>query len=75
MVTGRRWAAEEFASLLVKHPLMSNLVRLLTWAAYDARGNKVGTFRVTEERELVDPKDKPVSLEGIAAVGIPIRWN
>ena len=33
MVTGRRWAAEEFESLLVKHPLMSNLVRLLTWAA------------------------------------------
>ena len=42
---------------------------------YDARGNKVGTFRVTEERELADAKDKPVSLEGIAAVGIPIRCN
>ena len=32
MVTGRRWPFDEFLLLLVKHPLMTNLVRLLSGA-------------------------------------------
>jgi predicted DNA-binding WGR domain protein len=70
MVTGRRWGAEEFETLLARHPLMVNLVRRLLWAGYDQSGKPVRTFRVTEEREYADAKDAACSLGGVAAVGI-----
>ena len=46
MITGRRWTPEEFDTLLVKHPLMVNLVRQLVLAAYDGAGKVTQTFRV-----------------------------
>jgi hypothetical protein len=70
MVTGRRWPPGEFAALLVRHPLLVNLVRRLLWAGYDARGKPLATFRVTEEREYADARDKPCPLKGVAAVGV-----
>ena len=36
MIAGRRWSVAEFESLLVRHPLMINLVRRLLWGVYDA---------------------------------------
>jgi predicted DNA-binding WGR domain protein len=71
MVTGRRWSPEQFKLLLVDHPLMTNLARLLIWAGYDKTGNVACTFRVSDEREILDSADKPISLKTIAAVGIP----
>ncbi|HEX8463815.1 MAG TPA: DUF4132 domain-containing protein [Abditibacterium sp.] len=60
MVRGRRWTPDEFEVLLAKHPLMSNLVRLLVWEA--ASGNRRATFRVTEDGTYADQNDEPFDL-------------
>lgn len=70
MVTGRRWTAEEFQLLLVRHPLMINLVRLIVWAVYDASGAVAATFRVTEDQTLGDAADQPFTLVRDAHVGV-----
>jgi hypothetical protein len=70
MVVGRRWTPEDFETLLVKHPLMTNLVRMVLWGGYDASGKLISTFRLTDERDFADVDEKPVSLDGLARVGI-----
>jgi hypothetical protein len=70
MVVGRRWAPDEFRTLLVRHPLMVNLVRRLLWGGYDGRGRLARTFRVTEEGEYADAEDRPRTLDGLASVGV-----
>ena len=60
MVSGRRWTVEEFELLLVKHPLMQLLVRLLVWEA--ASGNRRATFRVTEDGTYADQSDETFDL-------------
>jgi hypothetical protein len=62
MVTGRSWKPEDFQLLLVKHPLMTNLVRLFVWGAYDNSGNLLATFRVTEDQTLADERDEMFDL-------------
>jgi len=71
MVTGRRWTAAEFDQLLVKHPLMTNLVRMLVWGAYDFDGKLLSTFRVTEDQSLADNSDGAFVVPDGAQVGIP----
>jgi hypothetical protein len=70
MVSGRRWSYDEFENLLVRHPLMTNLVCLLVWGGYDSEGQLIRTFRVTEDRTYADADDETIELEGIAEVGI-----
>lgn len=70
MVTGRRWPLADFDTLLVKHPLMLNLVRRLLWGAYDAKGKLVAPFRVTEDQTLADAKDGTFKPAGVATVGV-----
>jgi hypothetical protein len=70
MVTGRRWPVADFESLLVKHPLMIHLVRLVLWGGYDKSGKLASTFRVTEDRTLADAKDHAYEPKGVAAVGV-----
>jgi predicted DNA-binding WGR domain protein len=70
MVVGRRWAPDEFRTLLVHHPLMVNLVRRLLWGGYNGKGQLARTFRVTEEGEYADADDRPCTLEKIASVGV-----
>jgi hypothetical protein len=70
MVTGRRWPIADFESLLVKHPLMIHLVRLLLWASYDKAGKLCATFRVTEDQTFADAKDATFSLAGLAEIGV-----
>jgi hypothetical protein len=70
MVTGRRWTVQEFEQLLVRHPLMINLVRRLVWGGQDDQGKLLHTFRVTEEQEHADKEDRPCKLEGVHSVGI-----
>lgn len=70
MVTGRRWPLADFDALLVKHPLMINLVRRLLWGAYDAKGKLVAAFRVTEDQALADAKDGTFKPTGVATVGV-----
>lgn len=70
MVTGRRWTAEEFELLLVRQPLMQNLVRMLIWGVYDDAGKVAGTFRVTEDLTYADSSDETYTLDSAAQIGI-----
>lgn len=70
MVTGRSWTPAEFDMLLVKHPLMTNLARMLVWGGNDEAGNLTKTFRVTEDQTLADENDNPTSLDGVARVRV-----
>ncbi|MDX2270700.1 MAG: DUF4132 domain-containing protein [Cyanobacteriota bacterium] len=71
MITGRRWTVADFESLMVHHPLMINLVRLLVWGAYDAVGQLVTTFRVTEDQTYGNAQDDPLDLpESVTQIGI-----
>ncbi|MBL9152560.1 MAG: DUF4132 domain-containing protein [Verrucomicrobiales bacterium] len=71
MITGRRWTAEEFDQLVVKHPLMINLARQLVFGAYDEKGALLGTFRVTEDQSLADCRDDACELPATATgVGV-----
>jgi hypothetical protein len=57
MVVGRRWPLPQFEALLVRHPLMINLVRRLLWGGYDSAAKLVATFRVTEDQTFADVAD------------------
>jgi hypothetical protein len=72
MVTGRRWSVTELETLLVKHPLMTNLVQMLLWGGYDVKGTLTTTFRVTEDQTCADVKNEKVEFEilEITSVGI-----
>lgn len=70
MITGRRWSGEEFETLLVKHPLMINLVRQLVWAVYDSNGQTTQSFRVTEDQTYADQNDDATALPPAGIVGI-----
>lgn len=70
MATGRRWNVQDFEQLMVRHPLMTHLVRLLLWGGFDAAGKLAGIFRVTEEQDYADANDDPVSLAMFATVGV-----
>ena len=70
MVAGRRWTPADFESLLVRHPLMINLVRLVVWGGFDEKGRLISSFRVTEERDYADVDEATYRLDGLAAVGI-----
>jgi predicted DNA-binding WGR domain protein len=69
MVTGRRWKTADFQTLVLRHPLMINLARLLLWGVYDGKKLRE-TFRITEEQECVKVDDKPYLLRAEAAIGL-----
>ena len=70
MVTGRSWTTEEFESLLVRHPLMTNFARLVIWGGFNRKGKRVKTFRVTDERDYADADDDETTLDKVASVRI-----
>jgi hypothetical protein len=70
MISGRRWDADEFQTLLVRHPLMINLVRLLVLGVHDGSGRLTGTCRVTEDQTLADQHDEEITLPPHAQVGV-----
>jgi hypothetical protein len=70
MITGRRWPVDDFMALLVQHPLMTHLVQRLIWGGYDAAGQLVETFRVTEDRTYADRHDATFTPTAIAQIGI-----
>ncbi|MGL4419275.1 MAG: DUF4132 domain-containing protein, partial [Gemmataceae bacterium] len=76
MVTGRRWKIADFQALLMKHPLMTNLVQRLVWASYSKDGKRTDLFRVNEEQETTSSDDRPMPLQG-ETVGIvhPLHLN
>src|SRR5262249_54746702 len=70
MIGGRRWPRPEFEELLVNHPLMVNLVRMLIWGGYDPQGQVVGTFRLNEDRTYSDMDDRPIQIGQVERIGI-----
>ena len=70
MISGRRWSTADFDALLVRHPLMVNLVRQLLWASYGADGRPRTLFRVTEDQTLADVEDAAIPLPADGAIGI-----
>ena len=70
MITGRRWTPEDFHMLLVKHPLMVNLVRQLVLATYDDSGKVTQTFRVTEDQTLADQNDEETAPPSSGQIGV-----
>lgn len=70
MVTGRRWQAERFCSLLVAHPVVSHLIQRLVFGVYDADGTVRATFRVAEDHTFADIADEPFDLGDEAMVGL-----
>lgn len=70
MVTGRRWQKDEWELLLARHPLMTNLTRLLIWGAYDPSGKLAETFRLTEDLTCADAADELFDLANYPEVGV-----
>ena len=64
MVKGRAWAAKDFETLIVKHPLMGHFARGLVFTA------KGKTFRVAEDGSYADEKDAKYTLPKDAPVRI-----
>ncbi|WP_156409933.1 DUF4132 domain-containing protein [Duganella sp. Root198D2] len=69
----RRWSAEEFETLLVRHPLLRHLVLRLVWGSYDASGKLLTLFRVAEDLSYADASDNALQLPLDAKLGIPHR--
>ncbi|HXU00570.1 MAG TPA: DUF4132 domain-containing protein [Polyangia bacterium] len=69
MVTGRRWKAADFQTLVLRHPLMTHLARVLLWGVYDGKRLRA-TFRVTEEQECMNVDDQPYALSADRAIGV-----
>jgi hypothetical protein len=70
MVSGRRWKPSDFDRLLVRHPLVTHVVRLLVFAGYDSDGHVATTFRVAEDGSYADVKDEPCAIDGLGAIGV-----
>src|SRR5436190_8778979 len=61
MVKGRSWPVKDVEELLVRHPLLSHLVRQIVWATI-VSGKQVATFRVTEDSSYANEKDAAYKL-------------
>jgi predicted DNA-binding WGR domain protein len=70
MVTGRRWAQDDFQMLVVRHPLMTHIAQKLIWATFDSKGNVSSTFRITEERDYANVSDESHHLPKDHVVGL-----
>ncbi len=69
MVKGRSWSPADFDALLVRHPLMSHLVRSLVWGAW--KGAKLEkTFRIAEDGTAADVKDTAFAIPKSATIRI-----
>ncbi|KNY26895.1 DUF4132 domain-containing protein [Pseudobacteroides cellulosolvens] len=63
MIIGRQWTRDQFELLLVRHPLMVHLTRMVVWAGYSKEGTFIRTFRVTEEGNYADETDSEVFID------------
>jgi predicted DNA-binding WGR domain protein len=69
MVTGRRWKAADFQALILRHPLMTHLARLVLWGVFDGKALRAA-FRVTEDQDCADVDDETYALPAGAEVGL-----
>lgn len=70
MIHERRWNADEFEMLFVRHPVMVQLARRLVWAQYEPSGALRCTFRIAEDCSYADADDDTAALDPVLAVGI-----
>ncbi|MEV0752571.1 DUF4132 domain-containing protein [Streptosporangium sp. NPDC050280] len=70
MVSQRRWSGEDFARLLVGHPLLWHIVRRLVWGYYDSSGKPLGALRVAEDRGFADVEDETLTLPDGVLIGV-----
>jgi hypothetical protein len=70
MCARRRWSMGEFRQLLMRHPLMSHLVRRLLWGVFAGGGDLLSAFRVAEDLTLADHQDQALQLADEAQIGI-----
>jgi len=75
MVTCRSWTREEFESLLLNHPLMTNLMRMVVWAAFDKDLKLMRTFRVMEDKSFSDENDRQTTIDGARRIAIIHPYN
>jgi predicted DNA-binding WGR domain protein len=70
LVTQRRWAPADFETLLVRHPIVGQLMRPLVWAVFDSANRIVGSFRITEEMAYADSSDNPFEVPQPGSIGL-----
>lgn len=62
MVVGRAWPAARWRVLFVEHAVLGLIGQGLVWTRLDANGDARGSFRISEDRSLIDAADQPVTL-------------
>lgn len=70
MISRRRWTQEEFDTLLVGHPVLNPMCKLLIWGQFDSSDRLLCTFRLTEEGDYADSSDKSIELYPAASIGL-----
>ena len=62
LICGRSWPYARWRVLFLEHPLLSILGQGLIWQRYDADGKAQASFRISEDRSLIDADDEPLTL-------------
>jgi hypothetical protein len=62
MVIGRRWTHDEFAELLLQHPLLIHVCRRLLWASFTHTGEPDVVFRIAEDITYADLDDNEITV-------------
>jgi len=74
MCAGRIWPAAEWRTYLLRHPLVGRLAQRLVWQEVDTgTAALLRQFRPTEDGELIDIDDNPVTLDDAAGVRLAHR--
>ena len=63
MVVERAWPAARWRVLFVDHAVLGLIGQGLIWTRLDANGDARGSFRISEDRSLIDAADQPVTLD------------
>src|SRR5262249_129905 len=61
---------DDFAEALVRHPVLTHLVRGLLWGAYDVNHRLLFAFRVSAEGDYCDLRDETLELPSDSVVGL-----
>ena len=73
MCTARVWRALDFGALLLGHPIMARLCQRLIFAAVNAGGQRVATFRPRADGSLTGNLDDPLELAAFPGVRLAHR--
>lgn len=70
MLQRRRWIPADFASYLVRHLVLGQLVRRLVWGVYAEDGRLLGSFRIAEDLSFADLDDARYEVPEGALIGV-----